>query len=187
MGRASEVPWAGTSKTQPWVCSSSSPFSSREFSLSPFSTVVSSQLSQVPQGRRAAGAVPDRAAQARPRRFELGGSGIEDQVRAAPLAELVICRAGRAERDSRAIDFMIPAECDGVAVCRDHGHTIMRVRGRAPVGERVTGPAEGNIAEPFGKFEEFQASGVIPSRPQRAEAADALGLARAKVTGPLVE
>ena len=69
-----------------------------------------------PPRRRAAGAVPDRAAQARPGRFELGGPGIEDQVCAAALAELVICRAGLAKRDSRAIDFMIPAECDGVAV-----------------------------------------------------------------------
>src|SRR5271163_3710556 len=50
MGRPSEVPWAGTSNTQPWVCSNSNPFSSREFALSPFSTMVSSQLSQVPQG-----------------------------------------------------------------------------------------------------------------------------------------
>ncbi len=50
IGRALEVPWAGTSNTQPWVCSSSSPFSSLESSLSPFSTVVSSQLSQLPQG-----------------------------------------------------------------------------------------------------------------------------------------
>ena len=63
----------------------------------------------------------------------------------------------------------------------------MRVWGRAPVGELLAGPAEGSIAEPFGKFEESQASGVIPSQPQRAEAADACGFARAKVTGPLVE
>src|SRR5262245_28344648 len=50
MGRTSEVPSAGTSKIQPWVCLNSSPFSSRGFSLSTFSTVASSQLDQAPHG-----------------------------------------------------------------------------------------------------------------------------------------